>query len=129
MTLEQLTGETWPAATEEDSYLVERVIQLMKQPVDGFTPADLRLLVSQKIALEHVLPLALDVLAPNPLMDVEYFPGDLLEAALAVDETVWQSLPELHTRFIFILELLESTVDDYLRKIRPKVIHLLHHQG
>jgi CDI immunity proteins len=67
--------------------LVDRVKLAEASPIKSL--AQLRLLVSQQVDLDHHLPAALEVLQSNPLIEAEYFPGDLLKAVLSIDPQYW----------------------------------------
>ena len=56
-TLEQLDGQAWPKP-EFDTQLVATCLRLRTKPLDQFTVEDLRIMISQKVGLLHLLPLA-----------------------------------------------------------------------
>lgn len=56
-----------------------------------------RILLGQQVAVEIVLPRALDVLAADPLAEGDLYPGDLLTAALARSE-FWTVHPDQRAR-------------------------------
>jgi hypothetical protein len=63
-----------------------------RQPLADLTPEDLRLLVSQRVALAHVLPIAVRLLTENPLISGDYYDGDLLLAVVGVPDNGWNRL-------------------------------------
>ena len=95
VTLEQLDGEAWEQPADE-TRLVTRVWQLRKRPIADFTVEDLRLMLGQRVGVEHVLPRALEVLRGDPSAEGDFYPGDLLGTVARLDEAVWQELPHLH---------------------------------
>ena len=72
--------------------LIARIGEAAAAPVKS--PAQLRLLISQDVDLGAHLPQALGILCSNPLVEAEYYPGDLLKAVLSVDHTYWARDPE-----------------------------------
>ncbi len=52
-------------------------------------PDDLRLLIGQGIALPWLMPLALVALEVDPMLEADYYPGDLLVAVLRVPSSFW----------------------------------------
>ncbi len=93
--LDELEGDAWE--TPEDGYpslLVERCYVLRTVPVRELRPEDLRVLIGQNIGLEFLIPLALGLLEHQPLMDAEFYPGDLLGYTLSREDSFWQQHPE-----------------------------------
>ncbi|HTJ11132.1 MAG TPA: contact-dependent growth inhibition system immunity protein [Dinghuibacter sp.] len=78
--------------------LQERLTALREVPTATLTPADIRLLVSQQTRLEELVPLALGLLAANPLLETEVYPGDLLGALANVDLDYWGAHPDQQQR-------------------------------
>ncbi|MFH9469706.1 contact-dependent growth inhibition system immunity protein [Streptomyces clavifer] len=52
-------------------------------------PADLRILMSQQVALSYVLPLTVRMLLEEPLLDASFYQGDLLLAAVSAPASAW----------------------------------------
>ncbi len=90
-TLEQLEGHPWPAPEEGSTPMVERCHALRKVPLGRLTAGDLRLLIGQDIGIRFLMPLALEALETDPLTEAEYYPGDLLSAAMKVGTEYWAS--------------------------------------
>lgn len=90
-TLEQLEGDPWPAPKEGSTPMVERCHALRKVPIGRLTAGDLRLLIGQDIGIRFLVPLALEALETDPLTEAEYYPGDLLSAAMKVGTEYWIS--------------------------------------
>jgi contact-dependent growth inhibition (CDI) system CdiI-like immunity protein len=92
-TLEQIDRQNWGDPETAPTGMVARCLRLRRTPLKDFTLADLRLLISQKIGLKILLPRALQLVSNEPLLETEYYPGDLLSALLRVDETYWSDNP------------------------------------
>jgi hypothetical protein len=93
-TIEQLEATVWPEPPADATGLVLKCYALRQVPIERLGRADLRVLIGQNIALKYLMPLALRVLEQQPMLESEYYPGDLLVAAMAVDRTFWKSSPK-----------------------------------
>ena len=92
-TLEQLDGQDWGHPVDAPTFMVARCLRLRRTPLKSFTDGGLRLLVSQKISLEILVPKALRRVSDDPLLEAEYYPGDMLNALLRVDKSYWSDNP------------------------------------
>jgi CDI immunity proteins len=63
---------------------------LAKAPAE-YSVEELRVTINRQLALSRVLPIAIELLEKNPLVESGYYPGDLLEAVLGVDKQYWRS--------------------------------------
>jgi hypothetical protein len=97
-TLDELDPPAWSDAPEDATYLVRRCHELRRKPVGAFTVEDLRIMIGQQIALPHLVPHALDLLAKDPLASGDFFHGDLLEVVLRVDRSYWIERPDERDR-------------------------------
>lgn len=102
-TLEQLDGQQW-GEPEWQSHLVLECHRLRQIPLREFTPANLRIMIGQSINLEYLAPLALQILADEPLLDAELYAGDLLSVLLRSDPGFWSAHPDLRAILASIAE-------------------------
>lgn len=119
-TLDELEGESW-GEPDFKSGLVIHAHALRKKPLCEFSNEDLRILISQAISLDFLLPLALERLAENPLESGDLYVGDLLCSVLKVDKKYWESNIELKIELSEVLELYENAreiVDKHIKKYR-----------
>jgi hypothetical protein len=79
---------------EFPSGLVLRCHALWRKPLADLTPGDLCILIGQGMSLSHLVPLALEMLEKDPLLDAEYFEGDLLAALADRDPLFFTAHPE-----------------------------------
>jgi hypothetical protein len=63
------------------------------QAIATLTPDDLRLLIGQQIGVEILLRHALALLASDPLVEGDFYPGDLLVAVLRLPPEYWAAHP------------------------------------
>ena len=80
-TLEEIDGQNWPMPCCA-SYIEATCTALRKKPLGDFTVEDLRIMIAQDIGAEVLKPFVLEVLRENPMAEGDYYPGDLLEAAV-----------------------------------------------
>ncbi|MGW1893509.1 contact-dependent growth inhibition system immunity protein [Streptomyces sp. NPDC002004] len=94
-TLDELDPPRWAAPAADATRLVRTVHELRCKPLGELRPADLRTLVTQRVALPYVLPLAVRLLLDEPLLDAYFYEGDLLLAAVEAPASAWAVLPDL----------------------------------
>ncbi len=80
--LEELEGDIWEEPNL-DSHLVTTCLRLRQKPIETFSVEDLRIMIGQGIGLPHLVPVALKILEADPLAEGDYYPGDLLAAAIS----------------------------------------------
>lgn len=118
--LEQIENSAWPEP-EGATSMMTRCLQLRKIPLSELTPSDLRLLISQKIGLTHVLPLALETLQLDPLIETDYYRGDLLSEVLNLPNDIWDEDPTLNNMMVEVKDelsiMLETVKDELLPKL------------
>jgi len=92
--LEEIEGDFWGAAPGDATRLIAVVHELRRRPVGGLGPEDLRVLIGQQVGLAVLVPLALDRLEVDPLVEGDFYPGDLLVAVLRVPGGYWRDHPD-----------------------------------
>lgn len=95
--LQQLEEHDWGEPTFE-SHLVQTCHNLRRKPLAEFYIEDLRIMIGQAIGLQYLVPLALEKLEVAPLVEGDFYAGDLLVALLRVDDSFWTAHPELKSR-------------------------------
>jgi hypothetical protein len=100
--LDKLDPPAWGAAPRDATFLIRRCHELRTKPLRDFTVEDLRIMIGQQIGLRHLVPLALDRLRADPLVEGDHHPGDLLASVLGVDAGFWESGldPEVEVRIL-----------------------------
>lgn len=123
LSLEQIEGDVWPAPSDGDSKLVRTAYALRREPVGALDAEGLRLLISQNIGLEVLVPRAMTFLHEDPLAEGDYYPGDLLCAVLAVSGDFWAR----HRDLVDEVERIAASVpeEDLLPPL-PERIDLFH---
>ena len=95
--LEQLEKDYWKEPTDFPTTLVKKSFESRKKPLADLTIEEIRLLVSQSIGLEHLVPLALEKLEEDILAEGDFYEGDLLVALSNVPTKFWVEHPDLFT--------------------------------
>lgn len=96
-TLTQLENDDWGPPSVQ-SHLVTECHRLRKKPLQEFSIEDLRIMIGQGIGLKYLVPNAIERLTEEPLLEGDYYPGDLLNAVLRVEKSYWQSHPDQRRR-------------------------------
>jgi contact-dependent growth inhibition (CDI) system CdiI-like immunity protein len=113
--LEQLEGHAWGDPPAGASRLVATVHELRRRPIGQLGVEDLRVLIGQQVGLDVLVPIALDVLAAEPLTAGDFYPGDLLASVLRVPGDYWQIHPSWGARLRDIIRVVEAD-DQYLQR-------------
>ncbi|MBI2431936.1 MAG: hypothetical protein HYV26_03610 [Candidatus Hydrogenedentes bacterium] len=99
--------ELW-AASEQALELPDDVPEhLVTKPVRRLTPAELWYLIGHDLGLEHLVPLALEKLEDDPLMQAHTYPGDLLVVLMEARPAFWR---EQHALWLEVIGLLEAAI-------------------
>ncbi|MFE1805673.1 contact-dependent growth inhibition system immunity protein [Streptomyces sp. NPDC059533] len=115
-TLDELDPPRWADPAGDATHLVRKVHALRRVPLGKLQPADLRTLISQRVGLPYALPLAVQLLLDEPLLDAYFHEGDLLVVTLNAPASAWVALPELAARLRVAIEALpEAAVTDLPR--------------
>ncbi|MEV6448449.1 contact-dependent growth inhibition system immunity protein [Amycolatopsis sp. NPDC051716] len=107
-TLEQLEGNPWGDPPADASRLITTVHGLRRKPVGQLDAEDLRVLLSQQVGIDALVPYALDVLDDNPLAEGDFYPGDLLKAVLELPAQYWQQHPDHEKRITQVVSVVAS---------------------
>lgn len=118
--LEKLEGYSL-GEPEFESGLVLRCHELWKKPLVEFTPGDLCILIGQRFSLPHLVPMALDLLEVDPLLDAEYYEGDLLTAVAQLYPSDFEEHPDwLERSKVIVIRAMDALKDeDDLDLTRP----------
>ncbi len=87
--LDELEETTWPPPPDGAGHLQRRCHELRRVPLGQFGVEDVRIMLSQQIGTQFLLPMAVGMLAVSPLAEGDYYPGDLLMAVLQLPKSAW----------------------------------------
>ncbi|MBQ8967870.1 contact-dependent growth inhibition system immunity protein [Ruminococcus sp.] len=78
------------------SYVAGTCHAARKKPLSQLSAEEIRLLIGQKTGLQYLLPPAVEMVCAEPLTEVTFYEGDLLNVLLRLDIADWQhNLSEL----------------------------------
>jgi hypothetical protein len=83
---------------------------LRKKAIDSFTEDDLRFMIGQNIGTAHLMLRVMGVLESNPLVEGNYYPGDLLATVLRLPDKYWTDHPDHLRGIIRVTVLLRERV-------------------
>lgn len=89
-TIEQLEANPWPAAPADSTPMMQRCCALRKVPLSSLSAGDVRVLLGQEIGTKFLIPIALELLEVNPLIEGDYYDGDLLANLLRLNSSFWK---------------------------------------
>lgn len=103
LSVEQIEDNAWGNPPPGATRLIETVHQLRRKPLRDLEPEDLRVLIAQQVGLDPLVPRALTQLEADPLLEGDYYPGDVLVAVLRVPATYWSAHPDQRTRLEHVI--------------------------
>ncbi len=107
--LQEIEQQDWGEPTYHSS-LVVTCHRLRRKPLDQFTPGDLRIMIGQQISLPILIPLAIECLDQEPLVEGTYYPGDLLAVVLKIDQQFWATHADSLQRVRRIVERVRAAL-------------------
>ncbi|WP_116062012.1 contact-dependent growth inhibition system immunity protein [Cohnella phaseoli] len=119
--LEEIDGENWGDPDSGETGLIRKCLALRKKPLKDFTNDDLTRMILQQIALEYLVPIAINRLYNNPLNSGDYYRGDLLCSLLQINKEFWLECPDLQHGLDVVLDDLNDaveTVNEFLAKYK-----------
>ncbi len=106
--LEEIEDDRWGDPPADATRLISTAHALRTRPVGALDAEGLRLLISQQIGLDTLVPLALDHVERNPLAEGDFYPGDLLDALMRrVPQSYWQAHEDQRARLGAVAEALD----------------------
>ena len=94
VTLDTVDPPAWGPAPPDATPLITRCHELRTKPLRDFTVEDLRIMLGQQVALNHLVWPALDRLRSDSLVEYDDYPIDLLVSVLRVDPAYWERSPD-----------------------------------
>jgi len=103
--LQELEASDWGDPEADDTPMVKTVYAIRRKPLHRLTNGELRLALSQRVGEPFVVFLALDRLENDPLLDGDFYRGDILAALIRrTNPSVWDSYPELKAKLTEIYQ-------------------------
>ena len=97
--ISQLEGWSWKgdipvkgnSTYEEYNYYV-----LHNKPLKDYSLEDVYFMIGQEVGLKYFLPIAVDQLSRDPLLEACDYHGDLLGRLMQLEKKVWHEFPDLY---------------------------------
>ena len=109
-TLEKLEKSEW-LSSDYDSRLLRRVKELRKIPLNEYNIEDLRLMISENVGLEYLIPLAQEKLQKDILAKGVYYKGDLLLAVVNSRDAFWKCNPSYQNELVELVNKHKEVLD------------------
>lgn len=119
--IEELENSRW-VESDFDSYVVRTVQEARKKPLSELSNEEIRVLVSQKVGLKYILPMAVAILKRNPLTEASLYEGDLLECVLRLSPSDWSDNPEDYREFREIIKTNKLQFDAEITELSKNVL-------
>jgi hypothetical protein len=114
--LEELEHKAWHTPPMNSSPAVMRCVALRSTKLRDYSAADIRFMIGQNIGLKYLIPLAIQKISANILLNTGYYEGDLLKTMLTSDPGFWdKNANMLHKMSMLLLakkNKIESQPDD-----------------
>ncbi len=120
-TIDEIEGAREPDPDPDVTNVIRRCLALRRKPLSQFTTEDLRLMLGQQIAVPILLPMAVAVLADDPLAEGDYYPGDLLYAVVRLPESAWLSAAHDRDRLVEALRATQVPNGDVYADLRRAI--------
>ena len=115
-TLDDLDPPAWGEPTF-DSHVVTTCHRLRRKPLREFSVEDLRIMIGQRIGLEWLVPVAIEVLERTPLAAGDFYPGDLLSSVLSVESDFWSREVEWCSRTRAVLDRIPAIPEELFQAV------------
>jgi len=114
--IENLEKDFWGQSPKDSTPLVDKVHRLRTIQIEKLEPKDIRLLISQNVGLNFLIPVALDLLRDDIFIATELFEGDLLKSVITVDNKFWNNNKELKDQLDGLLKSYSNEDKEKFRK-------------
>ena len=108
LTLEQIEDSPWGNPPADATRLVQTVYELRHKAVGAMDAEDFRVMLLQQESVDVLVPVALTHLEQNPLVEGDFYPGDLLVAVLKIPQAYWQQHPDQRSRTSAVIGEVEA---------------------
>lgn len=106
--LEEIEGRFWGDPPPGSTGLVKDIHAWRQVPIGLLGAEGLRALLEQRRGTATLMPLALDLLEEDPLLEAIYYPGDLLAMVVHARAEYWAEHPAERARVERVLAAAEA---------------------
>lgn len=131
LSVEQIEDDDWGDPPVDSTYLIRTIHEVRRKPIGLFTAEDLRIMLGQQVGVEILAPRALSRLEQNPLLEGDFYPGDVLVSVIRLPESYWRAHPGELVRILRVIkalrelddpdaqdEDLEKDIEEFLRRVK-----------
>lgn len=107
ISISQLEGWSWNSdipIENDSSYVVYNFYQLHNKPLKDYIPEDVHFMIGQDTGLKYLIPIALELLNDNLILEAVYYPGDLLRQIMQVSTEYWKKNKDHYDRLNQIID-------------------------
>lgn len=102
--LSELENDDW-GEPDYPSNLVVSCHAMRYKPVAELTDGELRIAIGQQFSLPILVPLALERLETDPMLEADFYQGDLFKFVLSAKSDFWSEHPDLWHRTHSVAEV------------------------
>lgn len=106
-------------STSIESSLVQACFIALKTPICELENSDLRMLITQSIGLQFLIPRALELLEAEPFLNAGLYQGDMFAAVLSAPTQFWDDNTELNNRLVELKIEVEEILETINNEILP----------
>ncbi len=115
--IEELENDYWKEESDFPTNLIKRCFEYRKIKISELSIEQLRLLISQKIGIEYLIPIALKKLEQNIIIEGNLYEGDLLDSVSKVPTEFWN---KNSTEFLNFKNIFESNKEKIISELGEK---------
>lgn len=119
--VQQLEDDDWGEPVPGATHLLTTVLGLRRNPLAELAVEDLRIMLGQGVGLPFLVPLALDLLAADPLAEGDYYRGDLLSVVLRRFSEWEREVPDARARVTAIARRVDLEDPEIPSSVRDRV--------
>ena len=112
--IEELENKYWKAEPEFPTDLVKKCFEYRKIKLSELTVEQIRLLISQKIGIQHLVGIALEKLELNIIAEGNLYEGDLLDSVSKISNHYWKKNLSEFREFKKLLESKRDIIKEEL---------------
>lgn len=101
--IEELENDIWKKPESYQTSLIEKCHKLRKKQISKLSNEELRLSINQQVGIQYTIPIAVQKLIQNKLIECDFYPGDLLQATFRTLDKDWEEAEFLKDEITFLI--------------------------
>jgi hypothetical protein len=111
LSVEQIEDDYWGDSPADSTYLIRTIHEVRRKPIGLLSAEDLRIMLGQEVGVDILVPRALARLEENPLLEGDFYPGDVLVSVVRLPEAYWRTHPDELSRIKRVIDNLRKLDD------------------